>query len=119
MAQGARAQHASGVDDADAVTDMSPPSETTFLPLGGPSVGGLTDRVVALGDVRRAPGGLGVRRAGSGQVAVELVQVAADGMPPGAVAEPLAQPIGLEQPRAGTEQVADRARAAEHGGCPT
>ena len=34
--------------------------------------------MVALGDVRRAPGGLGVRRGGSGEVAVELVQVAAD-----------------------------------------
>jgi hypothetical protein len=54
--------------------------------------------VVALGDVRRAPGGLGVRRGGSGQVAVELVQVAADGMPSVPVAEHLAQPIGLDQP---------------------
>ena len=61
-------------------------------------------------------GGLDVRRGGSGQVAVELVQVAADGMPPVAVAEHLAQPIGLEQPRGGTEHVADRDRAAEHGG---
>src|SRR4051812_41673057 len=66
------------------------PSETTFLRLGGPSPGGLTDQLVALGDVRRAPGGLDVRRGGSGQVAVELVQVAADGMPPVAVAEHLA-----------------------------
>ena len=72
--------------------------------------------MVALGDVRRAPGGLGVRRGGSGQVAVELVQVAADGMPPVAVAEHLAQPIGLEQPRGGAEDVADRDRATEHGG---
>ena len=72
--------------------------------------------MVALGDVRRAPGGLGVGRGGGGQVAVELVQVAADGMPAVAVAEHLAQPIGLEQPRGGTEDVADRDRAAEHGG---
>ena len=61
-------------------------------------------------------GGLDVRHGGSGQVAVELVQVAADGMPSVAVAEHLAQPIGLEQPRGGTEDVADRDRAAEHGG---
>ena len=33
-----------------------------------------------------------------------------------AVAENLAQPIGLEQTRGGTEDVADRDRAAEHGG---
>jgi hypothetical protein len=72
----------------------------------GSSAGGLTDQVVALGDVRRAPRGLDVRRGGSGQVAVELVQVAADGMPPVAVAEHLAKPIGLEQPRGGTEDVA-------------
>src|SRR5829696_7815932 len=83
-------------------------SEATPPQLGGPSAGGLTDQVVALGDVRRAPGGLDVRRGGSGRVAVELVQVAADGMPPVAVAEHLAQPIGLEQPRGGTEDVADR-----------
>jgi hypothetical protein len=69
--------------------------------------------VVALGDVRRTPGGLDVRRGRSGQVAVELVQVAADGTPPVGVAEHLAQPIGLEQPRGGTEHVADRDRAAE------
>ena len=56
--------------------------------------------MVALGDVGRAPGGLDVRRGGSGQVAVELVQVAADGMPPVAVAEHLAQPVGLAQLRA-------------------
>ena len=72
-------------------------SETTFLQLGGPSAGGLTDQVVALGDVRRAPGGLHVRRGGGGPVAVELVQVAADGVPPVPVAEHLAQPVGLEQ----------------------
>ena len=36
---------------------------------GGPSAGGLADQVVALGDVRRAPGGLGVGRGGGGQVA--------------------------------------------------
>src|SRR5215216_1498706 len=82
----------------------------------GPRAGGLADQVVALADVRRAPGGLGVRPGGGGQVAVELVQVAADGVPPVAVAEHLAQPIGLEQSRGGTEDVADRDRAAEHGG---
>src|SRR5688500_14175159 len=83
---------------------------------GGPCAGGPTDQVIAFGDVRGAPGGLRVRRGGGGQVAVELVQVAADGMPPVAVAEHLAQPVGLEQPRSGTDHVADRDRAAEHGG---
>jgi hypothetical protein len=58
--------------------------------LAGPSAGGLSDEVVALGDVRGPAGGLRVRRAGGRQVAVELVQVAADGMPPVAVAEHLA-----------------------------
>jgi hypothetical protein len=72
--------------------------------------------VVALGDIRGRAGGLDVRRGGSGQVAVELVQAAADGMPPVAVAEHLAQPIGLDQPRGRTEHVADRDRAPEHGG---
>jgi DNA-binding transcriptional LysR family regulator len=32
------------------------------------------------------------------------------------LAEDLAQPVGLSQPRGGTEHVADRDRAAEHGG---
>ena len=84
--------------------------------LAGPRAGGLADQVVAFGDVRGPAGGLDVRRAGGGQVAVELVQVAADGMPPVAVAEHLAQPVGLEQPGGGTEDVADRDRASEHRG---
>src|SRR3954452_5145360 len=83
---------------------------------GGLSAGGLTDQVVALGDVRRAPGGLDVRRRGSGQVSVELVQVAADGMPAVAVAEHPAQRVGLEQSRGRTARVADRDGAAEHAG---
>jgi hypothetical protein len=45
----------------------------------GPSAGGPADRVVALGDVRGAAGGLGVCRGGGGQVAVELVQAPAHG----------------------------------------
>src|SRR3954470_7759920 len=81
-----------------------------------PRAGGLTYQVVALGDVRRATSGLRVRRTGGRQVAVELVQVAADRMPPVAVAEDGAQPAGLAQPGGGTERVADRARAAQHGG---
>ena len=72
--------------------------------------------MVAHGDVRGPTGGIRVRRAGGRQIAVELVQVAADRMPPVAVAEHLAQPVGLAQPRGGTEHVADRDRAAQHGG---
>jgi putative flippase GtrA len=80
------------------------------------SAGGLTDQVVLLGDVRRATGGLRVGRGGGGEVAAELVQVAADGMPSVAVAEHVAQPVGLAQPGGGAEDVADRDRAPEHGG---
>jgi hypothetical protein len=45
--------------------------------LGRPRAGGLSNEVVALGDVRGPAGGLGVRRAGGRQIAVELVQVSA------------------------------------------
>jgi hypothetical protein len=72
--------------------------------------------VVALGNVRGPAGGIRVRGAGRRQIAVKLEQVAADRMPPVAVAEHLAQPAGLAQPRGGTEHVADRDRAAQHGG---
>jgi len=85
-------------------------------PSGGPCAGGLTDEVVALGDVRGPTGGLGVRRSGGGQVTVELVQVAAHGVPALPLAEHLAQPVGLAQPDGGADDVADRDRAAEHGG---
>ena len=54
--------------------------------------------MVALGDVRRPTGGIRVRRGGSRQVAAELVQVAADGVPAVALAEHLAQTVGLAQP---------------------
>ena len=72
--------------------------------------------MVALGDVCRAPGGFGVRRAGGRQIAPELVQVATDSLPAVVVGEYLAQPVGLAQPGGGAEGVADRDRAAEHGG---
>jgi hypothetical protein len=39
----------------------------------GPRAGGLANQVVAFGDVRRSPGGLGVGRGGGGQVAGQLV----------------------------------------------
>ena len=61
-------------------------------------------------------GGLRVRRTGGRQVAAQLVQVAADRVPPMTLAEHLAQPVGLAQPRGGAEHVADRDRAAEHRG---
>ena len=72
--------------------------------------------MVALGDVRRAPGGLGVRGGRGGRVAAELVQMATDGVPAVPLAEHLTQPVGLAQPGRGTEDVADRYRAPEHGG---
>src|SRR5512132_4161019 len=84
--------------------------------VGGPRAGGLAHQVVALGDVRGPAGGLGVGRGGGGQVAVELVQVAADGVPAVPLADHVAQLVGLAQPGGGAEDVADRDRAAEHGG---
>jgi hypothetical protein len=53
--------------------------------------GGLTDQVVAFGDVRDQPGGVRIQSGGSSQIAAELVQVAADGVPPVPVTEHLAQ----------------------------
>jgi hypothetical protein len=41
--------------------------------------------------------------------------VAADRMPAVAVADHVAQPVGLAQPGGGSEDVADRDRAAQHG----
>jgi hypothetical protein len=78
--------------------------------------GGLPDQVVALGDIRGRPGGIRVRRGCGNEVAVELVQVAADRMPAMAVAEHLAQPVSLAQPRGATAHVTDRDRATQHGG---
>jgi hypothetical protein len=49
--------------------------------IAGPRAGGLANQMVAFGDVRGSTGGLGVRRGGGGQVAAQLVQVAADGVP--------------------------------------
>jgi hypothetical protein len=72
---------------------LTPPAwflDVGFIELGGPRAGGLSDEVVALGDVRGSAGGLRVRRFGGRQIAVELVQVGADRMPPVAVAERLA-----------------------------
>src|SRR5262245_48219158 len=83
---------------------------------GGPRAGGLADQVVALGDVRGPAGGIRVRRGGGSKVAAQLVQVAADGVPPVPLAEHLAQPVGLAQPGGGAEDVADRDRAPEHRG---
>src|SRR6266699_6638885 len=65
---------------------------------------------------RGPAGGLGVRRGGGREVAAELVQVAADGVPAVPLAEHLAQPAGLAQPGGGAEDVAGRDRAPEHRG---
>ena len=72
--------------------------------------------MVAFGEVRRPAGGLGVVRSGGRLVAAELVQVPANGVPPVPLADHVAQPVGLAQPGGGTEHVADRDRAAQHGG---
>src|SRR3954466_10588004 len=84
--------------------------------LGGPGAGGLTDEVVALGDVRGPTGGIRVRRGGGAEVAAELVQVAADGVPSVPLPEDPPQPVGLAQPGGRAEDVGDRDRAAEHRG---
>jgi hypothetical protein len=44
------------------------------------------------------------------------VQVGAHGVPPVPLADHLAQPVRLAQPGGGTEDMADRDRAAEHRG---
>ena len=72
--------------------------------------------MVTLSDVGGQAGGLGVGRGGGGQVAAQLMQVAADGVPAVAVADRVAQPVGLAQPGGGAVHVADRDRAPEHGG---
>src|SRR4051794_31921041 len=74
--------------------------------LGGPRAGGLTDQMVALGDVRGPTGGIRVRRGGGRQVAAELVQVAADGVPPVPLAEHPPPPGGLPQPGGGAADAA-------------
>src|SRR5580692_1866612 len=55
-------------------------------------------------------------RGGSREVAAELMQVAADSVPPVPLAEDLAQPVRLAQTGGGAEDMADRDRAAEHRG---
>ena len=87
-----------------------------FVQLRSPRAGGSADQVVALGDVRGPAGGLGVRHGGGREIAAELVQVAADGVPAVPLAEHLAQPVGLAQSGGGAKHVADRHRAPEHGG---
>jgi hypothetical protein len=57
--------------------------------------------VVALGDVGGPTGGIRVGRGGGGEVAVELVWMAADGVPPVPPADHLAQLVGLAQPGGG------------------
>jgi hypothetical protein len=72
--------------------------------------------VVALGDVRGPPGGIRVCHGGGREVATELVEVAADGVPPVPFAEHLAQPVGLAQPGRGAQYVADCDRPPEYRG---
>ena len=84
--------------------------------LAGPRAGGLTDQVVALRDVGGPTGAIRVLRGRGRRFGAELVQVAADGLPAGPLAEHVAQPVGLAQRRRGTEHVADGDRAAERRG---
>ena len=84
--------------------------------LGGSYASGLPDEVVAFGYVGGPTGGVCVCRRGGRAVAVELVQVAADGMPPVSLAQNLAQPVGLAQSGMAAEDVADRDRTTEHSG---
>src|SRR3954451_5853406 len=84
------------------------PSRARCWRHGGPRTGGLTDEMVALGDVRGPAGGRRVRRRGGREVAAELVQVTTDGVPPVSLAEHLAHPVGLAPPGRGGEDVADR-----------
>jgi hypothetical protein len=86
--------------------------------LVGPRAGGLTDQVVALGDVRGSAAGIRVLRGGGTGVAAELVQMAADGVPAVSLAKYLAQPVGLAQPSGRAEDVADRDRTREYRGWP-
>jgi len=72
--------------------------------------------VVAFGDIRCPACCLGVCGCGGGQLSAELVQVSAHGVPAVALSEHVAQPVGLEQPSLGTEDMADRYGAAEHRG---
>ena len=72
--------------------------------------------MVALGDIRGPACCLGVRRARGRVVAIQFVQVAADGVPAVPFAEDVTQPVGLAQSCGGAEDVADRDCTAEHRG---
>lgn len=61
--------------------------------------------MVALGDVRGPPGGLGASIGGGQQVAAELMQVPAGGVPPVAVADHAAERVHLARPGGGTEDM--------------
>ena len=61
-------------------------------------------------------GGFRVRRGRGRQVASQLVQVSAHGVPSVPLPEHLAQPVGLAKPGGRVEEVAHRDRAPEHRG---
>ena len=94
---------------------MGPAASSADL-LGGPRAGGPADEVVALGDVRGPAGGIRVCRGGGREVAAELVQVPADGVPAVTLADHVTQPVGLAQAGGGPENVANRDCAPEHRG---
>ena len=57
--------------------------------------GGLTDKMVALGDVRRPARCLRISCRGGREVAVHLVQMSAHGVPAVSVADHVTQPVGV------------------------
>ena len=70
-------------------------------PFGGPRASGLPDQVVTLGDVGGAAGGFGERGGGGVEVAAELVQVTADGVPTVPLADDLTQCQGPSESPSG------------------
>jgi hypothetical protein len=87
-------RHTLDSSDTDQLPRLSV-ADRLLMWLGGPRAGGAADQVVALGDVRGPAGGIGIGPGSGREVAAELVQMAADGVPAVSLAEHFAQPVGL------------------------